>query len=164
MRPQSETTFGRRLAAIRKDRGLSQAELATAVAKTRAAVGHWESGRAFIRGSDLARVARALGCRMRDLLAPVEAPIPPRPPWWPRWRTSKRQGRPACVNWFVNEPAETRSTPTFPTSAKTAELEHLRALLLEVLQRLVRYEPDALGLLDRITAPTGSVSDGRRAA
>jgi transcriptional regulator with XRE-family HTH domain len=47
MRPQSETTFGRSLAAIRKDRGLSQAELATAAAKTRAAVGHWESGRAF---------------------------------------------------------------------------------------------------------------------
>lgn len=37
-----------------------------------------------------------------------------------------------------------------PTPGKAAELERLRGLLLEVLQRLVGYEPEALGLLDQI--------------
>jgi transcriptional regulator with XRE-family HTH domain len=143
---QSGPTFGRRLAAIRKNRGLTQIELAKAIGKTRTAIGHWEAGRAFIRGSDLAQVASALECRIRDLLAPPGVPIPPL--WWPR-RTAKRRGHAG-------------SAP--PTSDEAAELERLKALLLEVLQRLVRYEPEAVDLLGRITAPPGSVSDARRAA
>jgi transcriptional regulator with XRE-family HTH domain len=115
----SNEGFGGRLTAIRKSRGLTQTALAKRLDKTRPAVGHWEAGRAFIRSSDLARVARALEwCRMRDLLPP-----PKRPPRWPRRLTLKRRA---------------------------------------VVHLLARHEPDALALIDRITAPSGSV--GRRAA
>jgi len=36
---------------------------------------------------------------------------------------------------------------------EAAELELLKALLLEVLGRLIHYEPDAAALIDRIAAP-----------
>jgi len=84
-----EPDFGRRLAAFRADRGLTQCELATAIGKTRATVSHWEAGRAYARSRDLAGIARALDCRIRGLLAPVEAPLPPRPPGWTRRRASR---------------------------------------------------------------------------
>jgi hypothetical protein len=46
--------------------------------KSSQTVCHWESGRSpDIRVGDLSKVAGALGCRQRDLLAPVEAPIQP---------------------------------------------------------------------------------------
>jgi transcriptional regulator with XRE-family HTH domain len=140
----------RRLATIRKSRGFTQSALATALGKTRPAVGHWEAGRSFIRSGDLARVARALECRMRDLLAPVEASIPARPLWWPR-RSSKYRRRPAPKSAPFSAQI---SKPAAPTSA---EAERLRTLVLEVLQRLVRYEPEAIALIDQI------VSDGGRA-
>jgi hypothetical protein len=62
-------------------------------------------------------------------------------------------------------PAQLRNAPialAAPTSAEAVEVERLKALLVEVLQRLARHEPDAMTLLDRITAPPGS--DVRRAA
>jgi transcriptional regulator with XRE-family HTH domain len=154
MRPQGETTFGRRLAALRNSRGLTQIDLAKRIRKTRPAIGRWEAGRAFIRGRDLARVARALECRMRDLLAPPDAPIPPR---WPRRETSKRRAPIVHLNAQAG-----RSARITPTSAEAAELERLKALLLEVVHLLARHEPDALALLDRITASSGS--DARHAA
>jgi transcriptional regulator with XRE-family HTH domain len=73
-----QTTIGRRLAAIRNSRGLTQDELAAAVGKTRGSIGHLEAGRvADVGVLVLCRIADALGCGLRDLLAPVGAPIPP---------------------------------------------------------------------------------------
>jgi transcriptional regulator with XRE-family HTH domain len=69
-------SVGRRLAAIRTDRGLTQAALAAAIGKSRQCVCHWERGSSDLRMSDLHRLAEALDCRLRDLLAPPEAPIP----------------------------------------------------------------------------------------
>jgi transcriptional regulator with XRE-family HTH domain len=69
-------SVGRRLAAIRTDRGLTQAALAAAIGKSRQCVCHWERGSSDLRISDLHRLAEALDCRLRDLLAPPEAPIP----------------------------------------------------------------------------------------
>jgi transcriptional regulator with XRE-family HTH domain len=70
---------GRLLAAIRKNRGLTQSQLTMAVGKTRQMVGHLETGRVGDIGvGALSRIADALGCRSRDLLAPPDAPILPR--------------------------------------------------------------------------------------
>lgn len=142
------TTFGRRLAAIRKHRGLTQAALAYAIGKSRPTINRWESGTAIdIRTGDAESCACALQCRVRDLYAPADAPVPPPLSSSPR-RTHRRIKQ-------VGKPDKTSSPD---------EVERLEALLVEVLQRLVRYEPAAMDLLDRIRAPSGLVSDGRRAA
>jgi transcriptional regulator with XRE-family HTH domain len=71
-------SVGRLLAAIRAERGLTRTEPAMAIGRLQQTVGCWESGRSpDIRSGDLCKIAVALGCRLRDLLAPVEAPIPP---------------------------------------------------------------------------------------
>jgi transcriptional regulator with XRE-family HTH domain len=139
-------TFGQRLRMIRERRGLTQADLAAQVGRSRQTICHFETGRSSdIRNSDLHKLAEVLGCRVRDLFAPIDAPIPPRAS--PR-RISRRR-RPACA---------------VSASGEAAENERLKALLLEVLRRLARYEPAAVDLLDQLTAPPGSVSDVRRAA
>jgi transcriptional regulator with XRE-family HTH domain len=76
MRPSS-ATIGRRLAAIRVNRGLTQGELAVLIGKSKTSICCWEHGRSEMRVGDAIGCARALRCRLRDLLAPVEAPIPP---------------------------------------------------------------------------------------
>jgi transcriptional regulator with XRE-family HTH domain len=83
--------FGRRLAAIRAERGLTQRELATAIGSSRQAVCRWENARAVdIRIGELCKLAGALDCRVRDLLAPFEAPIPPRASSPRRYRRHRR--------------------------------------------------------------------------
>ena len=79
----SSKTHGRRLAAIRKNRGWTQAKLGAAIGKTRDTIWAWENNRCDIRVADAERCAFVLGCWLHDLLAPVEEPIPPRPPLWP---------------------------------------------------------------------------------
>jgi transcriptional regulator with XRE-family HTH domain len=86
-------TFGRRLAAIRKDRGLTQAELAAAIGVSRQRVASWENGGpdwvdiVFVR-----RCARALRCRVKDLAAPAGTPFPSLDPFlWFRFKRRLKQ-------------------------------------------------------------------------
>ena len=72
------TVFGRRLAAIREHRGLTQAELAAAIGKSEQTIRDWEN---IIRHpvplSDLEECAHAMRCSVRDLLGLIYDPIPP---------------------------------------------------------------------------------------
>jgi transcriptional regulator with XRE-family HTH domain len=73
-------TFGRRLAQLRTDRRLTQKQLGARIGKSRQTITHWENDAGFEpRLSDVNKCAWALHCRPRDLLAPLDAPIPPRP-------------------------------------------------------------------------------------
>ena len=75
-------TFGPRLAAIRRHRGLTQGQLAIAIGKSKQTICHWENDPFFEVGlSDAKKCAQVLHCRLGDLLAPLNAPIPsyPRP-------------------------------------------------------------------------------------
>jgi DNA-binding XRE family transcriptional regulator len=149
MRPDAQT-FGRRLAAIRRSRGLTQVELAVAIGKAGQTVSFWESG-----------------CPARDLRAPLDAPISPCPPSWPRIRRRIKRPRRRFGFLVAGEKArhpgggikvrscERRHPPEKPTKDQpaSAEVERLKALLVEVLQRLVRYDPDAAELLDLILQP-----------
>jgi transcriptional regulator with XRE-family HTH domain len=77
-------TFSRRLALIRRDRGLTQEQLGLAVGESRQTITHWENDPGFEpRLSDVNKCARALRCRPKDLLAPLDAPIARRPRF--RW-------------------------------------------------------------------------------
>ena len=78
---------GRRLATIRRDRGLTQRELAFAIGRTGTTICLWESnGSAEIRLHDARKCANALRCWLKDLAAPLDAPLPPAPENWPRVR------------------------------------------------------------------------------
>jgi transcriptional regulator with XRE-family HTH domain len=69
-----DPTIGKRLAAIRQHRRLSQAELAAMVGASKSAIYHYEHGNARIWPSLLSALASALRCRISDLLAPLDAP------------------------------------------------------------------------------------------
>jgi transcriptional regulator with XRE-family HTH domain len=70
--------FGRRLAAIREHRGLTQAELAVAIGKSEQTIHDWESITLHpVPLSDLEQCAHALRCRVRDLLGLIYDPISP---------------------------------------------------------------------------------------
>jgi transcriptional regulator with XRE-family HTH domain len=85
-RGRSET-FGRRLAAVRRDRKLTQAQLAMYLRVSRQAISRWENSPvAWVIWSEVVKCARILHCRADDLLAPLDAPIPPSPLCWPRIR------------------------------------------------------------------------------
>ena len=70
--------FGRRLTAIREQRGLTQAELAAAIGKSEQTIRAWETIICRrIPLSDLKRCARALRCSVRELLGLIYDPLPP---------------------------------------------------------------------------------------
>jgi transcriptional regulator with XRE-family HTH domain len=71
-----DPVIGRRLAAIREHRMMSQSELAATIKVTRGAIWNYEHGYADIKSPRLDELARALYCRVEDILAPVEAPLP----------------------------------------------------------------------------------------
>lgn len=72
--------FCARLAAIRLDRGLTLAELAALIGRTKTTICRWEHGApAEIHRSDVAKCARVLRCSRKVLLAPLDEPIPPAP-------------------------------------------------------------------------------------
>jgi transcriptional regulator with XRE-family HTH domain len=84
--------FGARLAAIRLDRGLTLAELAALIGRTKTTIGRWEhSGPAEIHRSDVAKCAHVLRCSRKVLLAPLDETIPPAPSSWPRTRRRIKQ-------------------------------------------------------------------------
>jgi transcriptional regulator with XRE-family HTH domain len=90
MRWTSET-FGRRLAQIRTDRRLTQQQLGVAVGKSKPTICHWENDPFFeVCESDAKKCAQALHCRLGDLLAPLNAPIPSDPRLKRRRRRSAR--------------------------------------------------------------------------
>lgn len=56
-----------RIRVSREEKGLSQAELASAVGVTRGACGHWEQGKSVPSVENLARIAGLLGVRFEWL-------------------------------------------------------------------------------------------------
>ena len=90
MRPASNT-IGRRLAVIRKSRGLTQAEVGAWIGKSKTSVFAWERGLYEIKLADAQACAGALRCSLKDLLAAVDAPLPAVPARWPRTRRRSRQ-------------------------------------------------------------------------
>lgn len=57
-----------KLARVRIARGLTQAQLADMVGCTRVDVSRWERGTHAMGAQRLAQIARALGCRIEDIL------------------------------------------------------------------------------------------------
>ena len=77
--------MGAFLAAVRKEKGLTQRELAEQLHVTNKAVSKWELGRSLPDSATLEPLARALGVTVDELLAgerrPKQAPAPsPKPP------------------------------------------------------------------------------------
>jgi DNA-binding XRE family transcriptional regulator len=75
----SSDSFGRRLEAIRKSRGLTQGELGALVGRSKSAIRAWECGLYGVKVGDIMKYARALSCRLNDLLASVGAQLPRAP-------------------------------------------------------------------------------------
>jgi len=61
---------------IREHRMISQSELAEAVGASRSAVNHIENGRSRITVEQAERMATVLLCKLGDLCAPIDAPMP----------------------------------------------------------------------------------------
>ena len=74
----TSAAFGHRLAAIRKHRGFSQAELAAAMRKSNRTISAWENALIGITPDDVTKIAYALRSGYADLLAPPGAPTPRR--------------------------------------------------------------------------------------
>jgi transcriptional regulator with XRE-family HTH domain len=90
----ASATFGRRLAAIRSNRSLTQAELGAAIGASRQTISHWETcAGGEVQTRDIKKCARVLRCRVKDLLAPAAAPLPflDRSLWSQTRRRLKRQ-------------------------------------------------------------------------
>ncbi len=62
------TSLGERIAALRRERGLSQAALATATGVSRSAVAQWETDRAGQVSGNLSRIAQVLDVSVEVLL------------------------------------------------------------------------------------------------
>ena len=69
----TENTLGERIAAFRRERGLSQAALAAATGVSRSAVAQWETDRAGQVTGNLARIANALDISVEVLIHGEEA-------------------------------------------------------------------------------------------
>lgn len=63
-----ETSLGERIAALRRDRGLSQAALAAATGVSRSAVAQWETDRTGQVTGNLSRIAQVLDVSVEVLL------------------------------------------------------------------------------------------------
>lgn len=64
--------FGEKLQALRKDRSLTQEELAEALFVSRTAVSKWESGRGYPGIDSLKAISRFFGVSIDDLVCPKE--------------------------------------------------------------------------------------------
>jgi transcriptional regulator with XRE-family HTH domain len=74
---------GRRSRPVR--RAFIQAELASAIGRTKSTIALWESqGSTEIRYDDARKCAAALRCSLKDLAAPLDAPLPAAPANWAR--------------------------------------------------------------------------------
>lgn len=62
-----------RISTIRKQRGLTQLELAQRIGVTQSTVSEWESGAKFPRVTNLQAMAQALDCTADDLLRADDA-------------------------------------------------------------------------------------------
>jgi transcriptional regulator with XRE-family HTH domain len=84
---QSGETMGQRLKRLREAAGLSQSQLARAAGVTLGALRNWEHDRREPLVSAAARLAKAMGCTMEDIVGPVQPPKVKEPP-------PKKRGRP----------------------------------------------------------------------
>jgi transcriptional regulator with XRE-family HTH domain len=138
-------TFGRRLTAVRIDRGLTLAELAALIGRTKQTICQWErGGTAEIRARDVTKCARALRCRREVLLVSLVEPIPPAPSSWPR--TLRR-----IKKYVAAVTGRKRSSPQrIPTPGPRRPLPlrlHARPAFDQALELLPKLLPAELELL-----------------
>jgi transcriptional regulator with XRE-family HTH domain len=71
-----EEEIGKRIEMIRKDRGMRRTDLAKAIGVSKSAIFRYEHGHTQLGFEQLERLADALNCRLRDLIAPLDAALP----------------------------------------------------------------------------------------
>jgi transcriptional regulator with XRE-family HTH domain len=84
---QAEETMGQKLQQSRKAAGLSQPQLAARAGVPISTLRNWEQDRRIPRLDTATKVAKAIGCSLDDLAAPVELPTAKDAP-------AKKRGRP----------------------------------------------------------------------
>jgi transcriptional regulator with XRE-family HTH domain len=67
-------TFGKKIAELRKEQGLTQSQLAELLGLTQQQVGHFEVARRRVPGSMLPTLARTLGTSVEELLGEDKKP------------------------------------------------------------------------------------------
>jgi phage repressor protein C with HTH and peptisase S24 domain len=82
-----------RIAELREDRHLSQAELARRINENPQTLGRWEKGQRRVPQEALERIADVLGCRLQDLVADGGVQPAARPPSWPGTNLARGAGR-----------------------------------------------------------------------
>jgi transcriptional regulator with XRE-family HTH domain len=70
LEPVADASFGNRLMRLRKERGISQAHVATQLGVSKPTVWAWEHGKARPVGSRIAALAEVLGVASGDLMSP----------------------------------------------------------------------------------------------
>jgi transcriptional regulator with XRE-family HTH domain len=76
MDSSTRTVTGRRIANIRRHRGMTQQHLADAIGVTRHVIFHLEHSHTRIDYEQLERIAAALHCTIEDLRGAPDAPMP----------------------------------------------------------------------------------------
>ncbi len=69
----TDAVFAKRLASIRTDRKMSQADLAEAAGVSKDSIINWECGRCTPRLDAACKIADVLGCALDDLVRPFPA-------------------------------------------------------------------------------------------
>jgi transcriptional regulator with XRE-family HTH domain len=146
--------FSRRLAAVRIDRGLTQAELAAAINVSRQKISCWENGGTnWVDITDVRRCARALRCRVKDLAAPADALFPSLDPSL-RFRFKRRLKQHPAER--TPKPQRGRRSPSVSAGGKNRADEIVFRTLLGAIRNTL--DPNAVAAVIReLSAEHGPV-------
>ncbi|MCP3967168.1 MAG: helix-turn-helix transcriptional regulator [Lentisphaerae bacterium] len=118
-------SFSSRLIHLRKEKGLTQEELAKEINVSRVNLSYYENGQTMPRKKVLDKIAKVLNCKVADLIATPEHPI----------------------DW-INRPEDCLDYIQSPFS----EDDHLLIAAVKIISRLSKSDKiKALSLLDDLT-------------
>ena len=69
------TDFGKRLATIREQQGISQVELAKRMGVSQSAIAHWERRSVSLSPEQIVTLSEALGVSLQELFGTLIAPV-----------------------------------------------------------------------------------------